>query len=185
MTGPRETFVGNVKAHLAFRRTGYYRSWLACATLLAYGVGLLFAGIPAARVAGVLVGGFALILVVVLLLARRWYFPTRLPNGLLPPPKRWMNTDRGSRLSLAVGAGVFVVAAVVAAVSYGTTGIVVALLALGVPWLVLLASAVIGFRTRARSDEIYAEFLRAHPEAGVQLAALKRAWTPDRGLPFD
>lgn len=185
MTGLRETFVGNVKAHLAFRRTGYYRGWLACAALLAYGVGLLFGGVPAARVAGVLMGGLALILIVVLLLARRWYFPTRLPNGLLPPPKRWMNTDRGSRLSLAVGAGVFAVVAVVAAVTHGATGIVVALLALGIPWLVLLASAVIGIRTRARSEEIYAEFLRTHPEAGVQLAALKRSWTSDRALPFD
>lgn len=82
---PRETFVDNVKGHLAFRRTEYYRGWLACGVLLVAGVALLLVDLRPARITGAILAVFALVFVAVLLVSRRWYFPRTLPNGLVRP----------------------------------------------------------------------------------------------------
>lgn len=183
MRAQRETFVDNVKAHLAARRAGYLRGWLACGALLASGLGLLLVDQRAARVTGAILGVLALLFVGVLLASRRWYFPTTLPNGLVPPRRSGLHSDRGSRLLLIASAVVFLIAGVVAVLAFGSPGLV-ALAAFGLGWLALLISAIIGTRARARRDEIFAAFLRANPAAGAQLASMKRAWPPTMRAPF-
>ncbi|WP_232549068.1 hypothetical protein [Propioniciclava soli] len=180
----QETYLGNAQAHLALLRAEYLRAWVLVVFVLGYGALVAALGLGPIRAVGVVFGAFGVLLLVVLLASRRRYHPETLPNGLVRPRRRGLNSDRGSWL-LVAGSAVLVVAAL--AVVVGTGGADLALLGalVLVPvWLVVLVSALIGIRTRARGPELLAQFLQERPGVAAQVEQLRAHWPADARIPF-